>query len=265
MPWIYYNPKFQYEKIYDDLIWGWAGHKYFVYDFVRNVKPKKIVELGTHRGTSLFSMCQAIKDGSLQTNIHAVDTWKGDKHSGFYDEAVFVEVNKIKNIYYRKQSIHLLRRTFDQAVRKFNNKSIDLLHIDGLHTYEAVKHDFEAWLVKVKNDGMILLHDTDRKDGDFGVYQLWAKLKKKYKTFSFNHCSGLGILFRDRYLYFQLNKVMNEWVYHYSNIYENRLKNHITDIENKNMHYKHSLDTITSSKAYKLWQRYCQIKKTLHI
>jgi hypothetical protein len=85
---------------------------------------------------------------------------------------------------------------FDEAVDKFEDNSIDILHIDGLHTYEAVKHDFETWFPKVKKKtGIILLHDVCEKSDDFGVYKLWEELKKKYKTITFEHYHGLGVLF----------------------------------------------------------------------
>jgi len=62
MEWKYYKPKFEYEEIFQDTGWPWAGHKYFAYDLIRNVQPKVVVELGTHKGTSLWSFCQAVKD-----------------------------------------------------------------------------------------------------------------------------------------------------------------------------------------------------------
>ena len=100
MKWKYFNPKFEYEEKFNDLSWSWAGHKYFAYDLVVNLKPKVIVELGTHYGTSLWSFSQAVKDQNLDTELFAVDTWQGEKHAGFYGEEVFETVNEIKNQFY---------------------------------------------------------------------------------------------------------------------------------------------------------------------
>ncbi len=224
MNWKYYKPKFEYEEKFQDIGWPWAGHKNFAYDLIRNLKPKIIVELGTHKGTSLWSFCQAVKDGSLDNQVWAVDTWKGDEHAGFYGEEVFREVEEIRDKYYGSVSLKLLRKTFDEAISDFKEESIDLLHIDGLHTYEAVKHDFENWITKMKRDGIIMFHDTFVDEDDFGVYKFWEELKRKYKSIEFFHSFGLGIIFLDKGKYNDTLVLEKEFQRKYSYLSEN-LKN----------------------------------------
>jgi GT2 family glycosyltransferase len=194
--WQLYVPTFEFTKDLPLESSAWSGHYNFAYDLVANTKPNVIVELGTHKGNSLFSFAQAIKDFNLDTQLHAVDTWKGDEQAGFYGEEVYNEFLEIKDRYYKEVNIIPHRMLFDEALNKFEDNSIDILHIDGLHTYEAVKHDFDNWLPKVKKDtGIILFHDVCEKSDDFGVYKLWEELKEKYKTITFEHYHGLGVVF----------------------------------------------------------------------
>ena len=214
MNWKYNNPKFEYEEKFQDLSWPWSGHKFFAYDLISNVKPGVVVELGTHYGTSLWSFCQAVKDNNLQTKIFSVDTWKGEKHAGFYGEEVFETVNEIKDKYYNGVNLKLRRMTFDEALGDFEDNSIDVLHIDGLHTYEAVKHDFERWLPKVKEGGIVLLHDIMVNRDDFGVYKLWEELKNNYKTIEFQFSYGLGVLIKgDNAILGKRNELINHYSY----------------------------------------------------
>lgn len=195
--WTYHSPVFDSEAMFNDRVWPWAGHKWFAYDLVRNTTPQLVVELGTHKGTSLFSFCQAAKDAGLDTRICAIDTWQGDKHAGFYDDTVLQEVRQILHAHYPKVNCTLIQKTFDEALPLFADRSIDVLHIDGLHTYEAVKHDYETWRGKVRENGIILFHDIVVRENDFGVFKLWEELKRDGSTIQFLHSNGLGVLFQD--------------------------------------------------------------------
>jgi len=171
---------------------AWVGHMPFAYWVIEKIKPSTFVELGTHTGNSYFSFCQSIQENKLDTKAFAVDTWEGDAHAGSYDESIFDGVNRT-NLDYSSFST-LLRTTFDAALKQFDNGSVDLLHIDGHHTYDAVKHDFETWLPKMSSKGVVLFHDTNVRRDDFGVYQYWSELSSKYNSLEFFHSHGLGII-----------------------------------------------------------------------
>lgn len=187
------SPQFDFEKYRSLMASAWEGHELFAYNFVRNVKPRVIVELGTFTGFSFFVMAQAVKDAKLSSKLFAIDTWEGDKHTGFYDDSVYKFVKGLKNRFYAEQKIKFLRKTFKEANKDFRDNSIDLLHIDGLHTYKAVKGDFEMWLPKMNKNGVIFFHDIAVPY--FGVRRFWAEIEKKYPTNSFSHSYGLGIIF----------------------------------------------------------------------
>lgn len=174
---------------------AWLGHIPFAAWLVQQLRPQVFVELGTHSGNSYFAFCQAAATNSLNTRCYAVDTWQGDEHAGSYTEQTFRYVYQHNQAHYAEFST-LLRTTFDAALDHFPDSSIDLLHIDGLHTYTAVKHDFEAWLPKLSKQAFVLLHDTAVNDKSFGVQKFWQELKDRYsKNFEFYHSNGLGILY----------------------------------------------------------------------
>src|SRR5207253_2260571 len=122
----------------------------------------------------------------------AVDHWRGDAHSGSYDETTFEEVVRHNRLYYQNFST-LLRSSFDQALERFASESIDLLHIDGHHTEGAVRHDLQAWLPKLRPGGILLLHDVTMRTGDFGVWKVWTELMVQGRSFTFAQPPGLGV------------------------------------------------------------------------
>jgi methyltransferase family protein len=173
-------------------IGNWSAHLPFAFDLVGVVRPQLLVELGTHYGESYFGFCQSVAEHNLPCTCYAVDTWVGEQQSGFYDESVYQDVHAYNQANYSRFS-YLLRETFDQAINAFADNSIDILHIDGLHTYEAVSHDFHAWLPKVKPGGVILLHDVVARHANFQVWKLWDELEPLGQRFLFAHGWGLGV------------------------------------------------------------------------
>lgn len=172
---------------------SWHGHIPFAFMIVEMLKPQVFVELGTHKGDSYCAFCQAVHVLRLNCACYAVDTWEGDEQAGFYGNEVFEELFSYHNALYGSFS-RLIRAEFDQTLNHFSDSSIDLLHIDGHHTYDSVRHDFDAWRPKMSRRGVVLLHDTMVHEQDFGVWRLWEELRDRYPSFEFMHAHGLGVL-----------------------------------------------------------------------
>ena len=175
----------------------WIGHLPWAFFLMEQWRPRRVVELGVFHGDSLCAMCQAAQHCGLECEIIGIDSWAGDIHTGAYAASVLAELQSYHAPRYSAFS-RLERGLFDSKLPTIEDGSVDLLHIDGEHTYEAVRHDFEAWLPKVRPGGMILFHDTDVLDRpEFGVWKLWEEIAPGHATLRFRHCHGLGLWIKD--------------------------------------------------------------------
>jgi O-antigen biosynthesis protein len=172
---------------------AWHEHIPFAFALVQALRPKTIVELGVHTGDSYLAFCQAVAAAGTDTACFGVDTWRGDAHAGYYGDEVLADLRGYHDPLYGRFS-RLIQGTFDESVGYFADGSIELLQIDGLHTYEAVRHDWETWKPKLAKGGIALFHDINVRERDFGVWKLWDEVKAGRPHFEFHHGHGLGVL-----------------------------------------------------------------------
>jgi cephalosporin hydroxylase len=86
--------------------------------------------------------------------------------------------------------------------KMLGRKKIDLLFIDGDHTYEGVKADFEKYLHLVKKGGLIAFHDIldteEHRAQNCYVAKLWEEIKQQYEHKEFVsqplNWGGIGVL-----------------------------------------------------------------------
>lgn len=218
----------------------WAGHRQFAYDLVSFIKPQRIVELGTHYGCSFFAFLQACKDHNIDTEVVAIDCWEGDEQAGFYGDEVINVVKETIAGKFPEQNTRLIRKYFADALADIEDESVDILHIDGLHTYEAVTEDYTTWLPKLKKDGIILFHDVASELG-YGTNTFWKEKQAEFPHhYTFEHSWGLGVLFpkgEKYYEIFEQNNMQDKvLIYEYMARYElqnRQLKDHIIMVEER--------------------------------
>jgi Methyltransferase domain len=171
---------------------AWTPHLHFGYDLVATLKPRLLVELGVDRGESYFAFCQSVLENKIGTRCFGIDTWRGDEHAGGYDETTFAQVSAHNRENYAAFST-LIRASFDDTLAKFEPGSIDVFHLDGLHTESAVRHDVDSWLPKIRPGGIVLLHDVGVRAKGFGVWKVWEELQRESRAWTFTDGPGLGV------------------------------------------------------------------------
>ena len=172
---------------------AWYGHVPFAHWLVSAMRPRLIVELGTHHGVSFTAFCEAVRRNALAARCIAVDLWQGDAHAGYYGESVYADLASHVARHYGGFA-ELRRLDFTAAAATIEDGSVDLLHIDGRHRYDDVRQDYRTWRGKLSARGVVLFHDIAELRDDFGVHRFWRELTEGAAWFAFDHAHGLGVL-----------------------------------------------------------------------
>ncbi|MFH7245459.1 MAG: class I SAM-dependent methyltransferase [Spirulina sp.] len=129
-------------------------------DLVSNFNfESNVVEIGSYLGASTCSLAKGVKRQGGK--VYAVDTWTNMAMS----EGVIDTFDQfLENIEPYKDIIHPLKGLSEEIAKNFD-VPIDLLFIDGDHSYEGAYSDLKNWLPKVKDLGIVVCHDFNWAEG----------------------------------------------------------------------------------------------------
>jgi hypothetical protein len=145
-----------------DLVQGWFYYPEF-YQHALSQLPEggRIVEIGAWRGRSTCCMASLIKASGKTVYFYTVDTWEGsaeEEHRhimGSLSTSLFEDFSRNLEMCGVTDLVKPLRMTSVEASKRFTDKSLDFVMIDGAHDYDSVKQDIEHWLPKMKSGGVI--------------------------------------------------------------------------------------------------------------
>lgn len=194
------NHRTKYLQFIDEIGSAWKGHANFAIDLVNMLNPATTVDLGVDFGFSTFCFAYP-RIGK----VYGIDSFEGDPQTGIRDNHKFVcdFVSKI-NHNMEPINVEIIRGFFDNVAKTWN-LPIDLLHIDGLHTYEAVKNDYQTWSSFCNKDSVILFHDTE------SYHHTVGKFFNELDGFKMNMrgSAGLGVFTKSEEVFKNLETLCN--------------------------------------------------------
>lgn len=159
-----------------------------------------MLEIGTARGGTLFLFSKLADE---KATIISIDLPKGKFGAGYPKWKVplykaFAEGNQ--KIYLLREDSHNIK-TLDKTKDILGNKKLDFLFIDGDHTYDGVKRDFELYKSLVRKGGIIAFHDIapHPPKTKCEVSKFWNEIKINYKYKEFvedwkQNWAGIGLI-----------------------------------------------------------------------
>jgi predicted O-methyltransferase YrrM len=166
------NKRFKKIDHYYHSLEGWFNMEQQYLELL-NATPEggTFVELGCYKGKSTSFIGVEIHKRKRDINFFAIDSFQGATNSTDANEIKAYEgISEIEESYTYNVSlignkIKTIVSLTDEAAQYFEDGSVDVLFVDGGHSYEVVKADILAWLPKVKKGGIISGHDFNAWEG----------------------------------------------------------------------------------------------------
>jgi predicted O-methyltransferase YrrM len=161
------------------------------------LKPRTVLEIGTSMGGTLYLWTRLAQPDAL---IISVDL-PGGKFGGGYSP---LRTPLYRRFVRDRQTLHLMRAnsheasTLAETQRLLDGRQVDFLFIDGDHTYEGVKRDWEMYSPLVRRGGLVAFHDVAGNYEDTQVKRHWDAIKSSYQhreyLFHPKGFYGIGVL-----------------------------------------------------------------------
>jgi hypothetical protein len=157
-----------------------------IQDFLSEMEKHRVssfMEIGTAKGGTLFLFCSIFRDAKAGISLDLPNGKFGGGYPAY--RAPFY-----RSFARPSQSLYLLREdshsaaTVEKVGAILRDSGLDFLFIDGDHSYEGAKRDFELYSPLVRKGGIIALHDIAVHPKELGceVDRLWGEIKRKYKS-----------------------------------------------------------------------------------
>jgi hypothetical protein len=202
--WICYNCNLEQNSIIYFADTERRGSAMFLYDLVRNLKPKLIVELGAEQIDSIFPFCQAVKDGSLDTKWYLVDPCLNEKDAEAREGSYWEDLDSVKDSFDRSFHVSLLPNEFDCAINYFMDGTINILKVNGCGTFRSLRRDYKKWFSKVQPGGCIIFRDIPISHDGFTLDKSWDNMKMEYRSLELWQSHDLVLFFKEPVIYHQL-------------------------------------------------------------
>lgn len=153
---------------------------------VASVSPNVVVEIGTAKGGTFFLHSRAAQRDATMISIDLPGGLYGGGYP-FWKKWFYRRlIGSGKSIQFIRENSHD-PKTRAELERRLGGKKIDVLFIDGDHTYEGVKQDFWLYAPLVRPGGLVGLHDISNRNcndshDDILVWKFWDELKPKAIT-----------------------------------------------------------------------------------
>lgn len=160
---------------------GWPTDDYGVvlYALVRALRPRAVVEIGTYKGFATLCMAKGLDENDMGTIFT-------------YDKTASFEIPVYCKGRIKYSIVDSGSKEFEESIGELG--VVDMAYIDGNHSYNHCKHDFQVLVDHVNPmGGIIVLHDSDKR----GVKQVVDELK--FQKISLPTFSGLTVVQKGSY------------------------------------------------------------------
>ncbi len=153
-------------------------------ELLRAEQPSVVAEIGTAYGGTFWLWCQIASPDALLISIDLPGDFAGG--GGRADDVL----PRLRSYARGRQETCFIREdshspaAVDQLRRALDGRSIDFLFIDGDHSYDGAREDFERYLPYVLEGGLVALHDV-LPQPDYGVDRLWSELRARFESVEF--------------------------------------------------------------------------------
>jgi len=168
--------------------------------YIKDRPLKAVMEIGTAQGGVFSALLKLANEKAKVISIDIPEGPFGDGHSLADEQLMRTFAKPSQQIKFIRSSSHE-ETTLKKAVKFLGGEKLDLLFIDGDHTYEGVKKDWEMYSPLVKKGGLVAFHDICYHPAytDCQVERLWEEIRLNYEVEEFINANdivwgGIGVI-----------------------------------------------------------------------